>query len=119
MTRAATKGQPAPFAVRQSALGEMTAKQISLALGCIAADALVIKDMASRCADNAPDVTAVNSYCTAIEALSEKLAWMADTASCGTPGATGFDMGVAESPADLFFPPAFRMSGHAPDGEQA
>lgn len=119
MSKPTTKGQPTPFTVRQSTAGEVTAKQIGLALSCIAADALVIKDMANRCADQAPDVTAVNAYCTAIEAIAEKLSWVADTVCSGVVGAGGYGYGMAENPTELFMSPAFIKSGHELQGDAA
>jgi len=66
-----------PFKVRQTSTGHITAEQLALVLGCIAADALVLKDMASRCCDVPPDTDSVNSYCTAIGAIAKRLAWAA------------------------------------------
>lgn len=99
------------FSVRQSSTGRITNEQLALALGCIAADALVLKDLASRCCDVAPDTDSVNTYCTAMQAIAERMAWAADTASGGLPGVTSPNLGVSERPAGLFLPPAFSLMG--------
>lgn len=103
-----------PFKVRQTSTGQITNEQLALVLGCIAADALVLKDMASRCCDVEPDTDSVNSYCTAIGAIAERLAWAADTASGGLPGVTSPNLGVSGCPAGLFLPPAFSAMGGQP-----
>jgi hypothetical protein len=102
-----------PFKVRQTSTGHITNEQLALVLGCIAADALVLKDMASRCCDVAPDTDSVNTYCTAIGAIAERLAWAADTASGGLPGVTSPNLGISEFPAALFLPPLFSKGDEA------
>lgn len=107
-TQAAT-----PFKVRQTNTGHITTEQLALVLGCIAADALVLKDMAARCCDCAPDPASVNNYCTAIGAIAERMAWAADTASGGLFGLATSVVGVSQCPAELFLPPAFSEGGRA------
>lgn len=102
-----------PFKVRQTSTGHITNEQLGLVLGCIAADALVLKDMAIRCCDVAPDTDSVNNYCTAMGAIAERLAWAADTASGGIFGMAGPVVGVSQCPTGLFLPPAFSEGGAA------
>ncbi len=101
-----------PFVVKQTSQGEMTAEQIGLVLACLAGDAMVIKDMAIRCSDNAASIEAVCNYCSVIGALVERMAWMADTTASALSAPSA--IGLCDSPLDIFMVPAFgRMGGAA------
>lgn len=100
-----------PFVVNQTSQGEMTAEQIGLVLACLAGDAMVIKDMAIRCADNAASVEAVCNYCTVMGALVERMAWMADTTALAVSATSA--VGYCDSPLDIFMVPAFKSMGGA------
>lgn len=97
-----------PFKATQTTTGHLTAAQLALVLSQITTDAMVPQDLLSRCVDNAPDVEAVNNYCTAMEAISQRIAWVADTACSGLPSQACMAVGVADFPTSLFLMPRFQ-----------
>jgi len=105
----APKPTSGPFVVKQTHQGRMTPQQTGLLLASLASDALVIKDMATRCADNAADVVAVCNYCTVIGALVERMAWMADTMADAV--CAGSAIGVCGAPLTVFMPTSFDSHG--------
>lgn len=106
-----TATSPEPFKATQTTTGHLTPLQLALVLGQITNDAMALTDLLNRCVDNAPDVSAVNSYCLAMEAVAQRIAWVADTACGGLPGQQFMAVGVSDTPTGLFLMPRFQEGG--------
>ncbi len=103
-----TATSPEPFKATQTTTGHITAAQLALVLSQITRDAMVLQDLLNICVDHSGDCEAVDNYCTAMEAISQRIAWVADTACSGLPGQQVMALGVAHFPTDLFLAPGFR-----------